>query len=289
MSIPPAFVTQLQIVLKERVQNVHPVFGGNISAAWQLVTPSGQYFLKTNGSSWAQKMFEAEATGLRTLRASQCIRAPEIIHRGVWEGESYLLLEWIDEGLRPDSFWTRFGNSLAELHRCTSAVFGLKSNNYIGALPQSNRPNADWPLFYREERLLPQVRLAASKNRLESKDLNAFEHLWRVLPELLPREKPSLIHGDLWSGNFLAAATNEAVLIDPSICYAHREMDLAMSRLFGGFPPEFYEAYEANFPLLPNHRDRIEIYQLYYLLVHVNLFGTSYLPSVQRIIYPFLP
>ena len=211
MSLSPGFIEHLQRILEKAVVDVRPVSGGSINIASQLVTPAHRYFLKTNSGGAAEQMFAAEAVGLRALEASGRIRIPGIIARENWQDQPYLLLEWIDEGPRPDSFWSRFGTALAEVHRTTADTFGLASDNFIGALPQSNRQNTSWVRFYHEERLLPQVRMAVEQNLLSGKDRDAFEALWKVLPELLPEESPSLIHGDLWSGNFLAAANGEPV------------------------------------------------------------------------------
>ena len=193
-------------------------------------------------------------------------------------------MEFIESGLKGNQFWKGFGEALAQLHRHSQDHFGLDHSNFIGALPQANPAHNDWISFYVEARLQPQVRMATDKSLLNRTDLQQFDALYTALPNLIPQEKPSLIHGDLWSGNFLCSQEGVPYLIDPAVCFASREMDLAMSQLFGGFSPIFYQTYQECFPLLPGFENRVELYKLYYLLVHVNLFGESYVGSVRQII-----
>ncbi len=232
-------------------------------------------------------MFEAEAMGLDLLRKTNTFRIPATIAHGSTEAGAFLLMELIETGYRASGFWEEFGASLAQLHRHSVGQFGLDHHNFIGSLPQPNHPHPTWPEFYIHERLQPQLDLALQSQRLSSSDAKHFEKLYLKLPELCPAEPPALTHGDLWSGNFMVAADSHPVLIDPAVSYAHREMDLAMSRLFGDFDRPFYRSYEEVWPLAPGFEQRLPIYQLYYLMVHVNLFGGGYVGSVRTVVRQF--
>lgn len=274
-------------LLGSNIRKITAVGGGDISEARLLQTDTALYFIKINRSPAALQMFQTEAAGLRLIRDTAAIRSPAVIHCECIRDDCFLLMEYIESGPRTTAFWERFGTSLAVMHQEVQPHYGLHFDNYIGSLRQFNPTLADWPAFYHQARLQPQLELARKDRKMNPDDLQRFERLFQKLPELLPDEHPSLIHGDLWSGNFLAAQTEEVVLIDPAVCFAHREMDLAMSRLFGGFSPLFYAAYENAYPLLPGWQERVPLYQLYYLLVHVNLFGGGYLQSVRQILQRF--
>lgn len=282
--LPPAVKAACEAKLGLPVRRVAFIGGGDINDARLLETSQGPAFLKMNAKAGAIRMFEKEAEGLRILEESGAIRVPRVLGTGQAEGTAFLLLEFIGEGGRTSRFWKNFGNALARLHRHTADCFGLSHGNYIGSLPQSNRRHDNWPEFFIMERLEPQARLALSEQALWNGADRDFGELYKRIPDICPEEPPALIHGDLWSGNFIAAPENTPVLIDPAVSFSHREMDLAMSRLFGGFNPAFYEAYEDTYPCQPGLEERIDIYQLYYLLVHVNLFGGGYAQSVRRIV-----
>ena len=276
-----------EAVLQEKITNVETVSGGSINHARRLQTGSGDYFLKFQQQQ-SLRMFEVEAKGLESIAQPNCIKTPEVIGYGGAGRYAYLLLEFLPPGPATEAFWQSFGRSLANLHRTTERYFGLDRHNYIGSLPQSNSRHQEWIPFFKEERIAPQVKLAVDQGLLNTADLKQFEQLYALLPDIIPQEPPALIHGDLWSGNFLSLPGDQAALIDPAVCFAHREMDLAMSLLFGGFSPLFYEAYHETFPLEKDWQKRMELYQLYYLLVHVNLFGTSYVQSVRSTLRPYI-
>ncbi len=280
--LPPAIAESCQAVLSGKIQTARPVTGGDINAAFLLETAADRYFIKTNVAPVAGAMFEAEAEGLAALSCCGTLRTPEVLGLGSTDQGSYLLLEFIETGYRPDGFWENFGAALAKLHRNTAPSFGFDHDNFIGSLPQPNNHHQDWPSFYTSERLLPQLRIAKQKKLLQAPDFQGFERLFKLLPEICPAEPPALVHGDLWSGNFLCDAQGQPVLIDPATSYSHREMDLAMSRLFGGFDRPFYRSYEEEWPLEQGFEQRLIVYQLYYLLVHVNLFGGGYVRSVRE-------
>ena len=258
------------------VEREVPVGGGSINDAYRLETNEGAFFAKVNLADRFPSMFEAEADGLRRLAAAGPIRVPNVIAQGEDHDDSYLLMEHISGGARSDAFWEDFGRSLARLHAHTHDRFGLERDNYIGSLKQVNTLCARWEDLFIHYRLEPLVNMARDKGRLGIGDVLRFERLYVRLPSLFPTEPPALLHGDLWNGNFLCDERNTPVLIDPAVYYGHREMDIAMSRLFGGFEPMFYAAYQNERPLQQGWEERVELCNLYPLLVHLNLFGGGY-------------
>lgn len=269
----------------ESVLSVLPVSGGSISRAFRVETNKHIYFFK-----WKQGapdgFFRSERDGLRLL-ADAGARVPQVYaYRDGHDG--WMLMEWIPESGAGDSSYRAaeaLGRMLATLHRQQRESYGLDVDNFIGPLPQANGWMDSWTDFYRERRLLPQIELAARQHRLPSaraKRLNwLLDHLDKWLD--VPGNRSSLLHGDLWGGNWMTGKGSQPWLIDPATYYGHREVDLAMSELFGGFPSSFYEAYREAYPPEPGYEDRKPLYQLYYLLVHLNLFGESYGPDVDRI------
>lgn len=286
--LPKSLQNHLQ-ELGIQIQNSQPISGGDINHTALLdCGDQRQFFVKYNHTKAAPEMLSTEEKGLRVLQAAQAIRIPRIITQGQTpDGIAFLLLEYIQTGPRRSTFWHQFGTTLAALHRNTAPQFGLDHSNFIGSLPQSNQWHDTWPIFYAEERLFPLMQMARNGQLLDQQDEKKLHALCQQLNSICPSEAPALIHGDLWSGNFLCDERGNPVLIDPATAYAHREMDLAMSRLFGGFDAVFYRAYHEAWPLEPGFEQRIEIYQLYYLLVHVNLFGRSYVPAVRSILRQF--
>ena len=232
-------------------------------------------------------MFHAEEKGLNLLSAGSTFSIPASRGSGVMHDRAYLLLDWVEKGRANDSFWEDFGTSLAQLHQNTNAYFGLDHDNFIGKLPQSNTYHDSWYAFFVQERLLPQIKLASDKGLVDHKICNDFERLFPQLPEVIPNELPALLHGDLWSGNFLVGEESNPVLIDPAVYYGHRETELAFTHLFGGFDPLFYQSYASQFPLEQGFEERIAVHNLYPLLVHVNLFGNSYLSGIKQTLRRF--
>jgi fructosamine-3-kinase len=193
------------------------------------------------------------------------------------------VLENIAPGPRRPDFDEQLGRALAALHRFGSPGFGLDHDNFIGRLPQSNTPASTWVDFYRERRLEPQLRLARESGLCSSAMARGFDRLFSVLAERVgPVEPPARLHGDLWGGNLIVDETGAGCLIDPAAYGGHREVDLAMMRLFGGFGPAVFAAYHEAWPLQPDHEERVPLYQLYFLMVHVNLFGGSYLAQTEQ-------
>jgi fructosamine-3-kinase len=270
------------------VELAAPVGGGSINDAWRLETEAGRYFLKTNSADRYPSMFAAEADGLRRLREAGPLRVPKVIATGEDHDDSYLLLEWVESGTKGPGFWAEFGRGLAQLHRHTQEHFGLQHDNYIGSLVQRNKQERDWPSFLIHQRLEPQLKVARDHKRVKAGMAFRFERLYRQLDKLFPPEPPALLHGDLWSGNFLCDPESRPVLIDPAVYYGHREMDLAMTRLFGGFDAEVYNAYHSEWPLEKGWEERVDLCNLYPLMVHVNLFGGNYADQVEGILRRFV-
>ena len=274
MTLPAAIRAEAGRDLGVRIADVRGVGGGCISPAYRLMcSDGGSLFLKTAPAGAPEAMLICEAEALERIAATGAVRVPHV--RAVTP--SWLALEWLEPAAADDAAWGRLGRGLARMHRATSERYGWSKANFIGPLPQSNVAADDWPGFWRTQRLEPQMRLA--QDQLGSATVARIE---RLLDELEPRlgpavvDGPSLLHGDLWYGNVHFTAEGGA-LIDPSSYYGHREVDLAMAALFGGFPTAFFDAYTAEWPLSRGVAERRPVYQLYYLLVHVNLFGAGYI------------
>ncbi|MFC2124430.1 fructosamine kinase family protein [Bacteroidota bacterium] len=258
--------------------------GGCINNTLKLNTTIGAYFIKYSIDA-GEDMFEKEFKGLSILHGAGDLRIPEPLGYGEIGGKRYLLLEYILSRSSRNDFWEVFGERLARMHeRNTSEKYGLDHDNYIGRLPQSNIEHDDWIDFFISERLEPQIELALISGRLDKTYITRFRKLYNGLSSLLPTEQPTLLHGDLWSGNFMVGNEGEPVLIDPAVYYGHREIEMSFTKMFGGFDSDFYKVYDETYPFLPGFEDRVEIYNLYPYLVHVNLFGTSYLGGVDRVV-----
>lgn len=266
------------------LRSTKPVSGGDINAAYQLQTDVGDYFIKVNQAKAFPGMFEAEARGLKLLDESKVIPVPQALTTGEVESHSFFLAPWVKAARRTDSFWELFGEALAHLHQQSGSYFGLDHSNYIGSLPQSNTPHDSWAEFFITQRLEAQLRLARDNSQIDGPISRAFDRLFGQMDSLFPEEPPALLHGDLWSGNFMVNERGEACLIDPAVYYGHREMDMGMTRLFGGFDAAFYRSYQDTYPLEQGWEERLEVANLYPLLVHVNLFGGGYLQQVMSVL-----
>jgi len=264
-----------------------PVHGGDINHAFQVRTQGNSYFVKYNHAGCFPGMFRAEALGLKLLSKPGAPCVPEVIAYGESGKYSWLLLNYIAQGNYGINFWDDFGFALAQLHKNSQEKFGLEHDNYIGSLAQSNKYHTSWPEFFVKERLVKQFEMARNKGLIDSGLMRSFENLLKAIPSIFPSEPPALLHGDLWSGNFMCDAHGKPCIIDPAVYYGFREMDIAMSKLFGGFASRFYESYNEAFPMAPGWQQRLDICNLYPLLVHVNLFGGSYLGSVKAIAEKF--
>lgn len=263
------------------------ISGGCINEASMIHTSIGLFFVKWNSASLYPGMFEAEAKGLQLLRRTGYVYVPEVIATGEANNTSWLLLELIRPGKQINGFYTDFGKSLAKMHKKSSDYFGLSYDNYIGSLPQSNQKRENWIDFFIEERLEKQIKMAFSNGKIGQDTINRFNNLYKYLHDFFPEEPPALLHGDLWSGNYMLSEEGKACIIDPAVYYGHRLMDIGMSKLFGGFTNEFYSSYFEEYPIGINWENSIDIANLYPLMVHVNLFGGGYKGSVDNVLRKF--
>jgi len=238
-----------------------PVRGGDIANRYLLHTPGGPLFVKTLEEPQAYDMLTAEAVGLAALKEPRVIPLPEVY-------------QCAKTGF--DAAQETLGRSLALMHQYGSDAFGWIRNNYIGSLPQNNPRERHWATFFARHRLAFQFDLALASNLLGAGEIPDVDFMVEKIDSLVPEVRPALLHGDLWGGNYMISKDNTPYLIDPCVYFGHSEVDLAMSRLFGGFSPRFYDAYFEVSPAPPGLEDRMALYQLYYL----NIFGRSYLASV---------
>lgn len=270
-------ITQLGNALNTTitVNGESSIVGGCINNAIKINTDKGLFFVKWNTNAKAN-MFQTEYNGLKVLKDTNTIRIPNVL----CFDDDFLILEFIPPSNPNNAFWEVFGQKLALMHKQTHSKFGLVFDNYIGSLYQDNTQNKNWTEFFIQNRLQAQLSIGNFSGTL----LSDFDKLFQKLPNLFPNEKPALLHGDLWNGNFLAKNGDTPMLIDPAIYYGNREIDIAMSKLFGGFNSDFYFAYNESHPLENGWEDRIQICNLYPLLVHVNLFGGAYINQVKNIL-----
>ncbi|MFY0605827.1 MAG: fructosamine kinase family protein [Cyclobacteriaceae bacterium] len=266
--------------LGSQVLAISPIAEGCINNTFSIKTERRQFFIKWN--DLASDLFEQEKHGLYILQQKSPIRTPEVLGLGRYDSKDYLLLKFEDTGSPGKHFWENFGASLAEQHRQSSAQFGLDHDNHIGRLPQKNSYEDSWHDFFVNQRLIPQVNLAAASGLLDYKDVQQFDLLYKRIKDIFSDEPPALLHGDLWSGNFMIGANGEAFIFDPAVYFGHREMELAFTKMFGGFNEPFYEAYNASYPMDKGFQQREDLCNLYPLLVHANLFGGGYISAVKQ-------
>lgn len=285
--LPDDVIDALAPYLGEAVRRTASVGGGCIARATRVDTDTRSFFLKWSRADVA-RTFPAEAAGLRALRAAEStLFVPEpLVARDAADGQpGILLLPWIEQGAPGADFWEAFGRGLAGVHRHTARRYGFDEDNFIGRLPQENGWYDDWASFFRERRLEPQVRRAREHGRWQRGWNASLASLYAALPDILPRSpEASILHGDLWSGNYLVTASGTAALIDPAAYFGHREADLAMTELFGGFDRRFYAAYREAWPLDAGYDVRRDVYNLYHLINHLNHFGGGYAGSVEAIL-----
>jgi len=257
-----------------RVEQQNSIGGGCINSAARISDGTRSYFVKLNSAA-SLAMFEAEADGLRELRAPGAIAVPEPLATGSAEGQAFIVMEDMELGGSGSS--ARLGSELAQLHRTTHERFGWFRNNTIGSTPQDNSENHDWITFWRERRLGAQLAMAAHKGAggsLQRKGAALMENFAGLFTDYSPL--PSLLHGDLWSGNYAFCRDGAPVIFDPAVYYGDREADIAMTELFGGFGGDFYAAYNEAWPLDAGYTVRKTFYNLYHILNHFNLFGGGY-------------
>ena len=280
MSIPDSIISHLgskgYLISKQTF-----VAGGDINYAQKVETEDGKvYFVKYNNSPSAEAIISSEIKGLQLL-AHHAVNVPQVYAYHHQQEYAYVLMEWVAPGLRDNH---TLAQALVKIHKITAENFGLDHDNYIGTLPQRNTNYHNFSEYYISTSIEPQVRLSYDLGLRLQVNLDLFQ---QVLSDLIPIEQPALLHGDLWSGNLIDSEKGP-IFIDPSVSYGHREMDLAMMRLFGGFDNEVFGMYNELFPLHKNWTSRADLFQLYYLLVHLNIFGRQYLGSVKQILEKYL-
>lgn len=279
-----------------KLTEITRITGGDINDAFRLTLNDGSHlFMKCNKKDNIS-FFHAESKGLKAIAQTNAIQTPHILYIGTEDypvGCSFMLLEFITEQQRVPNYWETFALQLAAMHQAPNDRFtpggnyGFTENNYIGTKPQMNSIHDNWTSFFRDCRLEPQFKDA--ERYFQATDIKKIIRLLDQLDHfLIEPEHPSLLHGDLWSGNVITGNDGRAWLIDPAVYVGHAEADIAMTELFGGFPQTFYAAYREVSPLQPGYGHRRDLYNLYHLLNHLNLFGPSYLPSVKRILGEYI-
>ncbi len=275
----------------DRIARRERIYGGDINKAWRLELDDGStVFMKTNAPEKAA-YFEAESAGLEAMRATNTIGIPQVLEHGKTEDYSYLILEFLKPANSIKDYWEIFGRELALMHKASDgavwgkspAMFGFPLDNFIGHTKQINTPSKSWVDFYRDCRLVPQLKMA--DRYFDSSIRKKFTHLLDNLSDYLEEpESPALLHGDLWSGNMLCGPDGKAWILDPACYYGHPEVDLAMTQLFSQLPPTFYSAYNEINKISPEYAERRDLYHLYQLLNHLNMFGSSYYGEVTAIL-----
>jgi fructosamine-3-kinase len=265
-----------------KITSSQSIHGGDINEAFCLHSGNNKFFLKINDAARYPEMFKREKEGLDALRNAGVLKIPEVIKTGEINNTQFLLLEWIESENPLSAHWENFGRGLAKMHQQAQPFFGWHNDNYIGSLAQVNDNCNTWPEFFIKNRIIPLVKKLYEKGSFSKSDVDIADRFCLSADSLFPEEPPALIHGDLWSGNFIITGNNVA-LIDPAVYNGHREMDIGMSKLFGGFPQLFYDAYNEIYPLEKGWEERLKYSQLYPLLVHAILFGGHYISQVRMI------
>ena len=267
-----------------RVSGYEQVSGGDINDAYCIHENNNTYFLKLNDAQRFPSMFTMEAAGLEALRNNTTIKVPGIIAQGITHNKQWLLLQWIEKGIAKKNTMEKMGTALAAMHQRAQPHFGWHSNNYIGSLVQINTPHSHWHSFFTQCRIMPLVKMLFDTGIFSKADITAVEAFCKYAETVFPEEPPCLLHGDLWGGNYMIDTNGDAVIFDPAVYYGHREMDLGMTKLFGGFNESFYAAYQDRYPAGKGWQQRLHVTQLYPLLVHAVLFGGHYTLRVKEII-----
>lgn len=284
------FIKHLETVISNllgtsfRISNIYPINGGDIHHSYRIESNREPFFIKINDTQQLPNIFVLEREGLKLLKRLGGAVVPDLLTAGAFNQDAYLLMSWIASGEHTEAAQAKLGRMLASVHKNTQDFFGLEYDNYLGSLPQSNQAHFNWPAFFIEERLKKQLERASSKGLVSELLRRKFEKLFVKIPTIFPSEEPALLHGDLWNGNYLVDQEGTPFLIDPAVYYGHREMDIALTKLFGGFDQDFYDAYEEVFPLEKQWLDRVDLCNLYILLFHANVFGGSYIKQVESIV-----
>lgn len=269
------------------LRTIKPIKGGSINDAFYVESKDAQYFMKFHASA-PKQFFKSEANGLRMLKETNTISVPNYMSYSDQPGNAFLMQEWI-EGEQTEQTEEIFGHKLAALHRTYGRMHGLATDSYIGLLPQPNEFTANWLDYFRDYRLISQMEQGESIGFLQGSRLQKVEKLVERLDEWIPAfAEPSHLHGDLYAGNWLVGPGGEPYVVDPSFLYGDRHFEMAYTELFDGLPKRFYEAYKESYPLRDDYDDVKGIYQLYYLLAHLNIFGESYGQPIDEILQHYV-
>lgn len=266
------------------IERIEAVYGGSVNSTYAVYTNSRNFFVKVNSKDAFPEMFQKEQKGLELLQKNSELKIPTVHKLDEFEDKAFLIMELIEGSKKKKNYWEIFGAEIARLHRNTNSSYGLAYNNYNGSLIQNNSQNENWITFFIENRLKFQEKIGVDSKRIDSELSELLKRLYSKIPDILIEEQPALLHGDFWSGNFMVAEDGSPVIMDPAVYFGNREVDIAMSMLFGGFDKDFYNSYNKEFPLQKGWEQRVEVYNIYPLLVHVNLFGSSYAQRVKSIL-----
>jgi fructosamine-3-kinase len=279
--------TFIESQLNQKTSIAKSLSGGDINDVYKIETNEETLVVKINDLKRFPEMLEKEFRALRFLINASKANYPQPIAHFSDNESQYLAMEYIPEGSSSTNGQKLLGQHLASQHKCSNSSFGWEEDNYIGSLPQPNSFKSNWSDFYAENRILFQIKMAFDSGIINKEVLNKVERFCAKIEELFPKESPALLHGDLWGGNYFLDHNEQPLFYDPAVYYGHREIDIAMTRLFGGFSPEFYDSYNESFPLEKGWKNRIQYGQLYPNLVHLNLFGVGYLSSVVDVVGRF--
>lgn len=288
MNNPKSFLQK--VFLKELgsdavLEEVSPCTGGCISNAAAVKASIGVFFIKWGQS---ENMYSTEKDGLLLLNGKSDLKIPTVIGSGLIDGMAYIVMEHLHVFPATGAYWENLGKGLAQLHKNTISNHGLEQNNFIGALYQQNNFEELWTDFFINNRLEVQVQLALHNQLISVPFSREFRKIYKVIKSLVPESEPSLLHGDLWSGNILSTSNATAAVVDPAVYYGSREMEIAFTYLFGGFDDRFYQSYGEVFPFESDFKDRVELYNLYPLMVHLNMFGSGYLGAIKNTIGKYI-
>jgi len=282
-TLDPNIIELIQAHCGMEIRRVVRLVGDDIHQAYQLYDGEHFYFLKASINPAYPDIFIKEVAGLSALKDYFPGIVPKVIFAGQCEYRSFLMLEWLEAQIPKTVDWESFGRQLACMHRQPQLYFGFSTDNYIATLIQSNTAALYWDNFFIYQRLLPLAEILVQNDQFFAGDIARIHQLERHISSIFPPERPALLHGDLWSGNCMCIKQG-FTLYDPAVYYGHREMDLAMARLFGGFPSSFFSAYEEVYPLEKDWKERLMLAQLYPILVHAILFGGNYVIEARHIL-----
>ena len=267
-----------------KITHSSPISGGSICDCFHITTESNkELFVKTHNAP-PKGFFAAEATNLKAIAGTKTIYTPRVYHYA----DNFLALEYLPPGKQTEHYWKEFGRKLALMHQQKVPFFGFSEDNYCGLTPQPNQCVENGHIFFVEQRILHQAKLARENSLLPEDTYLSLQKLCNKIPELIPDQPASLIHGDLWHGNTYCLRHSTPALIDPACYWGWAEAEIAMTHLFGSFPDMFYQTYREQFIFEPDFNQRIPLYNLYHILNHLNLFGSNYLPTVTEIIKRYI-